>query len=716
MVSTRRSTANADSATAGTANSKPAQPVGETIHFTKSSRKRTDPVPVTPKISSAVLFTAPSGNISEHDMSLTSPTTGEILDVTMSTPKTQQGSSRLPERTVSSALRRLAPKPFGDMSGSSHNPIIVIEDSSPFRPAPRPTIRAPKRKQKHLYRPLPEPHQFIDNGYRKLYSYRVSRAALAPMPANGSTFTGHQSHDIYRMMNAKMAVAPGVSPNAAWGHDTRNVPFEVQYPLSAQILAQQQQKKRTNPASSPYAQYYQFQALSGAHPMTPSRNEELLRKKAVQYIRESSKLSPRKRRLSDADPDETSADESEPPATTARLSPSTTATPRLSVMSPNTPHNNVSLNSYGKLNVFQDPDSNFDVNHLIEHTSLVTSLLQIYPHSMDQKGLRQDISMLVSVQNLRMAEWLNADSQISRKRRKSDTDSAIGVSSNTTTKVQNEQDSVLRLAFSANADMWRDGTGEGVADVFAVALGSSPVASFDENIPTHKDKILSPVKKAEYVDGKSAAADDSVILESKVSSPRKKDLSPDVKPPTPNAMSKKLNSTSASPGAKMQTPIGNKSVHPVIEASSPLSKSAQPNSKTTTPNKNTSHSDPKLSSPASIKTSTANFVDNPSGSDSDDGDDNKPDSPKSPRFFTRRQRKKHLSASSSSSSQHIFCMSPGTETVRQPTLRFQRRGTVHRPVATLKQQDTTSSIEKVDAEFRVLTAQYLETNGLGVRG
>ncbi|KAG9187277.1 hypothetical protein G6011_05148 [Alternaria panax] len=413
--------------------------------------------------------------ISEHDLSLISPSTGETPKLpSMSTPKKSQGSTDLGERTVSSALRGLAPKPFANMSGSCHNPIVVNETSSP----PRRAAQASKRRPRH--KKLTEPHQFIGNGYRDLYSYRASQPALAGIPANGSTFTGHQSHDIYRMMNAKIIAAPDFSPNAAWGRHTLNVPFEVQYPLSAHALTRQQNASQYQ---SPYAQYHRLQASPNAYgyPTVPPQNEDLLRMRAVQYIRGYSQPSLHKRWLSDADPDETSGDEAEERQRYTRPQPNI-LDPQSGSMPPLLTRN-VDRHINHKPTIHQDPDPDFVVGHLIEHTSLITSLLQLYPHSTDQRGLKNDISMLVQVQNQHVTDWIKVESQNSRKRRKDNSGSAARLDNRPQpimthgTRIQKDNDNTLRQVFSANADMWQDGTGHGVADVFAVSPASSPVAS-----------------------------------------------------------------------------------------------------------------------------------------------------------------------------------------------------------------------------------------------
>ena len=473
MVSTRRGTANAEPDTAGIGRPRPLRQASDTIHIIVPSVKKVAKAPQNRRVPDTPPRMALSGNISEHDLSLTSPSTDESPEVlTIMTPKKRQSSTDPTDRTISSALRRLAPKPFANMSGSSHNPIIVNEDPSP----PRRATRAPKRRQKH--KKLSEPHQFIGNGYRELYSYGVSRPALAAMPANGSTFTGHQSHDIYRMMSAKITAAPEISPNAAWGRHTLNVPFEVQYPLSAPVLAQHAPQHQPS-----YAQHYhvQFPSNTYAYPMVPSQNENSLRRRAAHHIQEYSRTPPQKRKLADADLAETSDDEAGEHQRHARPQASRPTTQ--SNATPTSRVRNVDQHRSRTSTVRRDPDPNLLVSHLTEYTSLITSLLQVYPHSIDKKSLQDEISMMVQIQNQYMSAWMETESQSSRKRMKSDGDGGVSLASHPqpiitpAVDVQNAKDHTVRQALSADADMWQDGTGHGVADAFAVAPASSPIAS-----------------------------------------------------------------------------------------------------------------------------------------------------------------------------------------------------------------------------------------------
>jgi hypothetical protein len=140
-------------------------------------------------------------------------------------------------------------------------------------------------------------------------------------------------------------------------------------------------------------------------------------------------------------------------------------------------HTPSSATRTSKLNVYQDPNDHLST--LIAQSSIQTALLQAYPRSIDQEGLREDIAMLVSVQNQCMAAWMECESAVARKHRLSNTDSAISVSSDIERakkamrgfeedkRKKKERDEEVRRCLSAAARMWQDGSGFGVADVFA---------------------------------------------------------------------------------------------------------------------------------------------------------------------------------------------------------------------------------------------------------
>ncbi|OAL56332.1 hypothetical protein IQ07DRAFT_651093 [Pyrenochaeta sp. DS3sAY3a] len=400
-----------------------------------------------------------------------------------------------------------------NFAGALSNPIIVSD--SP----PRQLTREPY--QRHLQQT--EPHQFMDNGYRHI-NYQPPRPVLAPRPAHGNTFTGHRSHDIYRMMNAKHSAAPRLYNGVPHAVPAYTQPFEERYPAIARAAASQRNQPPHTPAThipsayvpsaylpsnygpstygpSPYGlptygpptytnpHTHQFPPVPRFH-ILPSNHEDDLRKKAMQYIRESSKPDPRKRKLSEVDPEETSASESEKPSK-PKARPSHNASRSInSASSVPVPVPVAYMSPYhmpGVFPVYNGPDHNFQVRQLAEYTSLVTALLKAYPDSKDQKGLREDIAMLTSAHNQMFAKWMKDESQSARKRRKSNTDSAIGVdtdehdtaatpriTSHGPPQQKTTQDDVVRQFMSAGAPVWQPGVGLNVADVYAAQPAPSP--------------------------------------------------------------------------------------------------------------------------------------------------------------------------------------------------------------------------------------------------
>jgi hypothetical protein len=432
--------------------------MNETIRVQQPRYKNRVKVYTSPEPRLANSTTTPSSTGGMEDISLTSPSATESLLSDISITPKRKREPQLPERTLSSALRQLVAK-SSNSKGSAHNPIVLEEYSPRRKPIPLPPRTEPEQ----------EPHKFKKR-HRKLYTSHPDRPALAPKPASGNTYTGDKSSDMYYMMNAKGIAAgwtlpltaanltPPIAP-ANWippvatANVSYGVPFAVQYPMSARYMSQQPASVPIHSYESPYARYHNNMGVT-----LSGDSEDMLRKKALQYVRESSWLHNRKKVLS-SDPNETSADES------AAASPS------------------ITVSMYGgsssaikkkkkKLQVYQDPNKH--ISPLITQTSLLTSLLQIYPKSTDQKGLREDIAMLVSVQNQRVKEWMRVESETVRERRRSDAEMNRARKAVDGLLVEEKKDDKMRNLLSAGAGMWQDGSGEGVADVFA-DQGSVPV-------------------------------------------------------------------------------------------------------------------------------------------------------------------------------------------------------------------------------------------------
>jgi len=371
-----------------------------------------------------------------EDISLTSPSVTESIAILPTeTPKRKRAPPPL-DRTVSSALRRLATKP-SISKGSENNP-IDLDEYSPVRRKPvRPTTKRVKYG--------PEPHAFLGQ-HKELYALRPARPALASKTANGVRFTGDKGDDMYRMKKAKCTAVGLTSPvqyqalppqpqqthaqlpppaaqhQAAppsysydYGYD---IPFETQYPLSAQYLAH---PPFSDANTSSYTSYHNRMNVSLA-----GDSEDMLRKKAIQFVREYSRPQ-RHKKVPSIEVDETSASASDSDTTVLAFSqqPRRTKT---------------------KMRVYQDPNDR--IAPLIAHASLLTSLFERYVGSRDQVGLRVDISLLVGVQGQMVGAWMRAE------------EGANGV-----LDAEWRRDEEVRGLLSAEAGIWGDGSW-GVADVF----------------------------------------------------------------------------------------------------------------------------------------------------------------------------------------------------------------------------------------------------------
>lgn len=239
--------------------------------------------------------------------------------------------------------------------------------------------------------------------HRSLYRCGTDRRALLPKPANGSIFTGHKSHDMYRMMNAKQAahgLTPARLPTSLT--DEASIPqVGLQYPLSTHYLPTAQVPPYQYwPTASAYASHqHHTPYLINANMPYDIQIEHSLRRRALQYVRQHSRPRSASNPVCVA-PDETSG----PKTDTKNSQPS--LRPRRS---------NAKACSQDRLQT------------LIAQTSLLTSLLQVYPASVDQDKLREDISTLASTHAEYMKAWIETSGTCSkgRKRMRSDTDSAI---------------------------------------------------------------------------------------------------------------------------------------------------------------------------------------------------------------------------------------------------------------------------------------------------
>lgn len=400
-----------------------------------------------------------------HGLPLTSSSTSKTLSNhssagTNSSVCEQVGPST---KQVAVALQKLV------TPGGSHNPINLTEDSPPLK------TRARVKQNGKI-----EPHRF-QKRHRRLYTNKPPRPSLAPKPANGSTFTGHQSLDMYRMRTAKLA-HPVWHPSETQTFQQK-LPFEVQYPLSAQHLA-----SHFGPVYlASISANTQHIPQPPAHPQRtalPPPTEQQLRCKVVQYVREYSSSSPRKRKMAE-DPDETSESESD------EHDHSTTRS-----FGKNGQRESPSSTVGSKCSAFAIlPDPYFELTAVTEQASLLTSLLRVYPRSADKHGLRDDIAMLASVQNQHLADWLNFENGQSDKQANLHAASVSRVTTGSLAKrlfqrlvdqewakeaEMKKQDDEVRSLLSADAELWQDGSGLGVADVYAETRSSTPFDS-EEN-------------------------------------------------------------------------------------------------------------------------------------------------------------------------------------------------------------------------------------------
>lgn len=444
----------------------------DSIQVQQPSPKKLAHIQNTSQASTTVSNGTASSTGIEAGLSLTSPSvSGSTHQVALATSKRKRTPPVL-EQTPSSALQR--PTTKAQDKGSAQNP-IVLEEYTPRR----------------YLRTLPKPHGFVEESHkppkasRRQYANHLFRKPLASKTTNGSTFTGDIGNDIHRMRTAKFA-AGGYRPHTSPSVIGFGVPFEIHSPILAQHAAQQSSRASTTPQPQQAKDQAQQQTQPQAHlrsasassmaqsrlitevhrpksftfvpPLTPSNptkrptssssmpppapSEDALRRKALQHIRDHSRPQLLKKPLP-ADPDETSASESE-----IMSLPSSAASKRR------------------KMTVYQDPNDH--LTPLIAQSQVLTSLLQNYPKSQDKKGVREDVAMLVSVQNERLEMWMKHEGK-GRKRAGSKSDASGNKGGETAAqeeKRKQDGDREMRGLLSAGATMWQDGSGEGVADVY----------------------------------------------------------------------------------------------------------------------------------------------------------------------------------------------------------------------------------------------------------
>jgi hypothetical protein len=298
--------------------------------------------------------------------------------------------------------------------------------------------------------PSPPPHR-LDSQSATYYTpfplqYRPSRPNVAPIlfTPNGAEIlsgkiSGHQSHDIYRSyIDLKDVPAPpgfavscaklSAEVSAGRSHSGKPAPFPYVHPAYANEYGHRHGDMVSQPYATPLQRNYQsyphdYRARTASYhtpvhgyPIFPVLNEEHLRQRAVQFVLDRARPRRRKRRLSD-DPDETSGSEygdaDEQPKKKTKTSPleerCTTPSQPSDEVVVSTPSTGISED-----NIF---DRNLKLSELVEHTQLLTAMLMTYPRSADQKGMREDIAMLATVTDKRLASWDSAEGEFDRDTR-----------------------------------------------------------------------------------------------------------------------------------------------------------------------------------------------------------------------------------------------------------------------------------------------------------
>jgi hypothetical protein len=276
-------------------------------------------------------------------------------------------------------------------------------------------LDSPPPKHRSEKRNFPEPHKFLER-HRKLSRHTQTLSSVPSRSANRSTFTSDLQID---MEYDRAKEGPSASFNNGTGrYAPDEVAYQRQYPSPAQFTMQ-----RPRSTNYPQRQYSEYAA----------ENELLASQEGgcwdIYGVLRRSRA------------DKTGAFN----PTTAQLS--------------------------------QLPACN----------ATLMSLLQAYPYSTDPERLRADISTLASLQNRCVQDWVRTEAQTQRKR---SSDSAIDLGSDSEPppslkeateerdaerEKRKEQDDTMRAYFSSHADMWQDGTGTGVADVFgSVSTASRP--------------------------------------------------------------------------------------------------------------------------------------------------------------------------------------------------------------------------------------------------
>ncbi|KAJ4985732.1 hypothetical protein SVAN01_08728 [Stagonosporopsis vannaccii] len=385
-------------------------------------------------------------SIEQSKLTLTSPSTERTSQKRSNIELRQHShnSETNPAMSVSQPL--IAP-------GSSHDPIVLAEGSP----------KAKDRASNEINRV--ETNRDIDR-YSMMLPYEVPRTAIATTLAIGTPVTGRPGCDTYHVRAAKLRTT---AQHASRSQQVQlDVQLQTRYPAPKQYFAVPKgiEASPTRPAF----QYFGPSPQSFPHHATaPPGSEEELRRKARQDVQEYSRTALHKRKK-----------------TALRNSSSTSESKSESVdldRSVLVPESN--SDSAVESSTFTiSPDPPIQLAPIIDQASLLTSLLQMYPRSTNQAGLREDIAMLASIQNQHLTDWLNfengrfrrtADLRSPRAGRRAITSPVKPKASRVRIEAakRKEQDDKIRGLLSASAELWQDGSGVGVADVYAETRSST---------------------------------------------------------------------------------------------------------------------------------------------------------------------------------------------------------------------------------------------------
>ena len=285
----------------------------------------------------------------------------------------------------------------------------------------------------------PPPHSFANRSTSfhgplplkyKLPRPRIQPALLTPNGARilAGRISGPKSHAVYRgyIERRNAPAPPGFTDScvklnaeilAAAGPSKGLAPVASMYPTNTcgknNTSGIPDGQMYASPLQMPYEKYphnyrthtYSRHTPIHGYPMYPVLDEKHLRKRAVQFFLDKSRLHSRKRRLSD-DPDATSDSEYQDNGQSRKKKPKICERPKTPDQQLNEAMASTPSTGTSEKNMF---DRNQKLDELIEHTQLLAAMLINYPRSSDPKGLREDIEMMGTVTQKHLASWVSAE-------------------------------------------------------------------------------------------------------------------------------------------------------------------------------------------------------------------------------------------------------------------------------------------------------------------